>query len=178
MRNLSLAVMFVVLLSLLFAGCSITIGSGGGGPADRGIYRGDDAATLAEIDAVSSLNFDDSKKKGYKNIASRPHLSAPAQIYLVQTSLATLNFEESKKDVIMALIKNPYFLGEGKKKILENLGAFHFNSTKEDILEALNRRGHVPYGSETEIIIEPQEPEPTIIITPSLEMEAGSITEM
>ena len=134
----------VLLSGLIFlGGCSVTIGTGGGrrGP-ERPCHHGD--VTISEIDAVSQLSFESGKFNAYRNIASRPKLSAPAQVYLVQKSLDELSFESSNNAVIMTLIDNPDFLAEGKQAIFDNLDAFSFDSSKQSILSALDRRGHVP----------------------------------
>jgi len=141
--------MFCVLLPglIFWGGCSITIGTGGGpsggrrGPSRPSRYED---VTISEIDAVSQLSFDSGKLEAYRSIASRPKLSASAQVYLVQKSLDDLSFESSKQAVIMALINNPDFLAEGKQAILDNLDVFSFDSDKQSILKALNRRGPVP----------------------------------
>lgn len=141
---------FVCLWLALAGGCSVVIGPC---PGERPM----DDAVMDEIDAVSKLTFDNARLDGFKNIAERPCLPAEAQVYLVKKTMNSLVFENAKMDVLLALIKNPYFLAEGKKAVLKCLDGFTFDSSRQTILEALNRRGSVPSGGPAgEIVIPPQ----------------------
>ncbi|MHC4553258.1 MAG: hypothetical protein ACYSUT_10930 [Planctomycetota bacterium] len=143
MRNWTImASLFVA--ALILTGCSFTIGGGHGGRAD--------AVTLTEIDAAAGLMMESSREESLKDIASRPHLSADAQVYLIHTALDDLMMESSRRSVILALIKNPDFVSEAKMAILENMDGFMMESSRRDVMEALNRRGHVPSGREAEAI--------------------------
>ena len=130
-------------ITTLVCGCSVTIGTRGGYPHPR---PANDDVTLSEIDAVSRLSFESGKLSAYQDIASSPHLSADAQMYLVERSLDEMSFESSKQSVVMTLINNPCFLAEGKGAIIDNLDAFSFESSKQSILRALSKRGPVPSG--------------------------------
>ena len=148
---------FVLLCVMIVSGgCSVTIGTGPG--PDRVPRRScpDQDVTLSEIDAVSQLSFDSGKLDAYKDIAARPQLSAPAQAYLVQRALDDLSFESSRLVVVQTLIKNPDFLAEGKQAILDNLTAFSFDSSKQSVLTALNKRGPVPSGRQARRMIQPE----------------------
>lgn len=158
MRNFGLASIFTVFV-LVLSGCVITVGGGGDSPQGRHPRRGSDAATLAEIDAASDLTFNDEKEKTFIGIASRPYLSGEAQGYLVQKAMQSLVFDDSKRDVLLALVNNPTFVAEGKQAVLENLDALTFESSKTKVLEAINRRGHVPTEGELHRQLE-QHPHP------------------
>jgi len=156
---------FVLLcVCVLSGGCSVTIGTGPG--PDRPPRRSypDADVTLSEIDAVSQLSFDSGKLAAYQDIAARPHLSAAAQVYLVQRALDELSFESSRLSVVQTLIKNPDFLAEGKQAILDNLDAFSFDSSKQSVLTSLNRRGYVPSGRQARDMIQTET---------TVEVEAG-----
>ncbi len=148
-------VVFLALIAVLtlLAGCSITIGGGHGG-WDH--YPADDRATMAEIDAAADLMMESSRESSLKNIAARPNLSADAQVYLVRRSLDELMMESSRESVIVTLINNPGFVSEAKMAILENMDEFMMESTRREVMDRLNRRGHVPSGKEIEVIIDPQ----------------------
>ncbi len=134
-----------VVLLLVSAGCSVTVGTGGGSRrGDWPAERVADTATLTEIDAAAGLTFDSDKEKVFIGIASRPYLSAEAQVYLVKKATRSLTFDDAKRDVLLALVNNPYFLAEGKQAVLENLNALTFDSGKRRVMDAINRRGHVP----------------------------------
>jgi len=152
-------VCLILMCAIALSGCIVTVDSDGGHPYPHP----HDDTTLAEIDAVSHLSFESGKLNGYQDIASRPQLSADAQVYLVQRSLENLSFETSKQSVVMTLIENPGFVAEAKRAILENLDAFSFESSKQSILSALNKRGPVPSGM-VEIPIE---------TTTTVEVEVG-----
>lgn len=134
--------LLVIILILAGTGCSVTVG--GGGESRWPVERRADTATLTEIDAAASLTFDSGKQKAFTGIASRPYLSAEAQVYLVKKAMRALTFDDAKRDVLLTLVKNPYFLAEGKQAVLENLNALTFDSGKQKVLEAINRRGYVP----------------------------------
>lgn len=148
MRLLYLCQGFVYLSVLLCGGCSIVTHPC---PGDLPY----DSAVTEEIDAVSKLTFDNAKKDGFENIAKRPHLPPEAQAYLVEKTMKTLTFENSKLEVLLALIKNPDFLAEGKKAVLSHLDEFTFDSSKQKILNAINRKGPVPSGHRNERILIP-----------------------
>lgn len=134
-------------LGLGLAGCSLTVETNEGphgGRRDWPAPQPPDTVTLKEIDAVAALTFDDGKEKGFTGIASRPYLSAEAQVYLVKKAMGSLAFDDAKEKVLLALVKNPYFLAEGKQAVLDNLNALTFDSGKQKVLEAINRRGYVP----------------------------------
>lgn len=158
MRNFGLAVIVTVFV-LVLSGCVITVG-GGDSSQGRHPRRGSDAATLAEIDAAANLTFNDDKEKAFIRIASRPYLSGQAQAYLAQKAMKSLVFDDSKRDVLLALVNNPYFVAEGKEAVLENLDSLAFNSSRNQVLEAINRRGHVPTEWELHRQLE-QHPHPT-----------------
>lgn len=141
-----------IVLLLVSAGCSITVGTGGEGRrGDWPVERVADTATLTEIDAAAGLTFDSGKEKAFIGIASRPYLSAEAQVYLVKKAMRSLTFDDAKRNVLLAVVNNPYFLAEGKQAVLENLNALTFDSGKQRVLEAINRRGYVP--SEPELYL-------------------------
>lgn len=180
MRNLSFGA--VVLVVLVSAGCSITVGTGGGHERSRRtVERGADTATLTEIDAAADLTFDSGKEKAFIGIASRPELSAAAQVYLVKKAMGSLSFDDAKRKVLLALVNNPDFLAEGKQAVLDNLNALVFDSGKQQVLEAINRRGRVP--SQREFYLERRyAPEPpkddSVKIETTVDMRATYMTEL
>lgn len=181
MRILSFgaAILWIVLVS---AGCSITVGTGGGhGGGGRPVERGPDTTTLMEIDAAADLSFDSGREKAFIGIASRPELSATAQVYLVKKAMGSLSFDDAKRDVLLALVNNPYFLAEGKQAVLDHLDALVFDSGKQQVLEAINRRGRVP--SQREFYLERRyAPEPpkddSGKIETTVDMRATYMTEL
>ncbi len=104
-----------------------------------GSYPKDD--TVVEIDAVGKLSFENDRLQAYKSIAGREGLNANAQIHLVGAVYKKLDFEESKVDVLMALINNPSFCSAGKRAILDGLDNLSFENTKQKILKAVSERG-------------------------------------
>ena len=97
--------------------------------------------TMVEIDAVGKLSFENGRHEGYKKIAEREDLSANAQAYLVEAVYKKLSFENSKEDVLLALINNPSFCSTGKRAILDDLDKLAFENTKQRILNAITERG-------------------------------------
>jgi hypothetical protein len=102
------------------------------------------ASVMAEIDAAAGLTFDDARVRALSAIASREHLSARSQVYLVKKSMKSLSFDDAKRDVLLSLINNPYFVHEGKMTILGNLDGLMFDSGKQQVLAAIDARGVVP----------------------------------
>lgn len=151
MRNWTMTVVLTVAMMAL-VGCSITIGGGGGG---RTHDTRADAVTLTEIDTAVDLMLESDRERALKNIAARPQLSANAQVYLVDVALDELMMESSRRSVVKTMINNPGFVQEAKMRILEKMDAFMLESSRRDVMDQLNRRGHVPSGREVEILIEP-----------------------
>jgi hypothetical protein len=135
---------------LCLAGCNVVVGPGQG-PSQP---WPEDETTLAEIDAAADLMFDDAKSKAFSDIAARPYLSAAAQVRLVEKAMDSLMFDSGKQQVMLALIKNSWFVREGKTAVLEHLDEFMFDSAKQTILQALNRRGNIPSEAEMRAIHE------------------------
>ncbi len=94
--------------------------------------------TIAEIDAVGELSFDSERKDGYKRIAKREGITPVAQVYLVEAVLDKLARDDSKQEVLLALIKNPSFSSVAEREILNDIDQLAFESTKKEILEAIS----------------------------------------
>lgn len=165
MRNCLIVSVFVV--SVFTAGCSVTIG---GGPRHWEGLPQDDQVTMTEIDAAADLMMESSRESTLKNIAARPNLSARSQEHLVSVALNELMMESSRESVILTLIKNPYFVSEGKMAILEHMDAFMMESTRRNVMEALNRRGYVPSGKEVEILVEPARTDQPVQVETTIQM--------
>ncbi len=101
----------------------------------------EDTATLAEIDAIAGLSFENTKTQGFLPVASRPGLSPAAQVHLVNTSLRSLSFEHSKVTVLLAVIANPSFNPATKEAILRQLDMLAFENSKATVLNAI-QQGH------------------------------------
>ena len=168
---------------VLCGGCVITVENKGGRPDVDYSDRGRDAATLAEIDAASNLTFNSDQEKIYIGVALRPHLSGRAQSYLVKKAMQSLTFNDSKENVLLTLIQNPYFVAAGKQAILENLNKLTFESSKRKVLEAINRREPVPTERglrlrlEHQPLQEPQE-EGTIEMQTTMEIEVSHFEDV
>lgn len=137
-------------LALLLTGCVVSIGGEGKStrhevpkppppivvvPANT-----DDAATIAEIDAIGKLNFDAGKVTALKNIAVRRPLAAPVQIHLVNTTLSCLSFDAGKVEVLKVLIENPEFSPGAKEAILRQMERLAFDGSRSAVLEAIQKR--------------------------------------
>ena len=153
MARIAEALMAILILGV--CGCVITVESGERYPGE--VVYGDPVieATIAEIDAISKLDFDSSKVKGLSQIAAREPLYPPCQEYLVGAVFRSLDFDPSKKKVLLTLIRNRTFSFEAKRAILNRLEKLSFDSTKKDILDELNRRGPLAPVTEEVIIVAP-----------------------
>jgi len=145
----------LLLLSLISSGCIfVSIGSSNTRhsstehvvfvPAFVYPVGQDDATVKAEIDAGAGLSFDSSKRKILSGIASRENLSADVQMYLVHTTYRCMGFDSDIRAVLLTLIDNPWFCNPAKNAVLEGLSNMKFDSDKEKILVALDRRGPLP----------------------------------
>lgn len=104
----------------------------------------EDTATLAEIDAIAKLSFDNGKKDGFVAVASRPGISHGVQVHLVNTSLRSLSFDGSKVDVLLPLIQNPSFSPAAKEAIFRQLDLLSFDASKTRIMNAIQERSKTP----------------------------------
>ena len=114
--------------AIFITGCSSTYDS-------ETIY---DDSTIKEISAVREMNFESNKTDAYTRIASRTDLSEAAQVRLVKTVFDELSFDSSKSTVLLTLIDNPAFCPAAETAIMKRLGRLSFESTKNNILTAVN----------------------------------------
>jgi hypothetical protein len=96
--------------------------------------------TNGEIDAVSKLSLEDNRRDGYKRIAERRCLCPEVQTHLVEAVFQNLSLEDSKVDVLMALIHNRCFNSAAKAAILQHLDSLSLEDTRRDILDAIGSR--------------------------------------
>ena len=140
MKKSLLAVTLMVLAACL-AGCLVIVDEETRGPKDRPPGPPEPTErTIAEIDAVGKLAFDNDKREGYKRIAARAGISPDAQVYLVEAVFTRLVFDNAKEDVLLTLIGNPSFSEAAEQAILENLDRLPFDNTKQKILRAISAR--------------------------------------
>jgi hypothetical protein len=134
----------------VFTGCSISLGGGSDSRPRQEVPKpppvivlpgnSEDSATLAEIDAAASLNFDGNRTASLKNVAARPSITPTAQVHLVNTALRQLSFEGSKVEVLMTLISNPAFSAAAKEAILRQLSLLAFEGSRTQVLGAIQAR--------------------------------------
>ena len=131
---------FLVLAGLLCLGCYENAGDNGiaGGLLGKDIQT---KTTIAEIDAVGTLDFERSRFESYQAIARRDGLSSASQERLIKEVMKNLAIETAQVEVLLSLIKNPAFTYEAKNLILENLGRFESQKNTEKIISALSDRG-------------------------------------
>jgi hypothetical protein len=96
--------------------------------------------TNSEIDAVSKLSVEDNRREGYRRIAERKCLAADAQTHLVEAVFQHLSLEDSKVDVVMALIHNRCFNSEAKAAILQRLDSLSLEDNRREVLDAISSR--------------------------------------
>ncbi|MBA4149069.1 MAG: hypothetical protein H0X66_13220 [Verrucomicrobia bacterium] len=105
------------------------------------ILTGEDSMVIAEIDAAFTLNFENDRVRRLSSIAQRPGLSPTVQTYLAARALRNISFDNNKVHVLILLIGNPAFCNAAKQEILTNLKKISFDSNKQSILSALEKRG-------------------------------------
>jgi hypothetical protein len=96
--------------------------------------------TNSEIDAVSKLSLEDNRREGYKRIAERRCLCPEVQTHLVEAVFQNLSLEDSKVDVLLALIKNRCFNSAAKAAILQRLDNLSLEDSRREILDAISSR--------------------------------------
>ncbi len=99
-----------------------------------------DAATIAEIDAASTLNFDSGRKETLVQVAQRTGISPVVQVHLVNVGYRCLSFDASKVELLQTLIANPGFSDPARHAIVAQLNRLSFDSHKQTILRQLNER--------------------------------------
>ena len=135
-RNLLVVGLFVS--AVFLGGCIVIVDEETSGPGGPVVYSTDD--TIAEIDAVGKLPFDNDREQAYKRIAARQGLSPEAQVHLIETALGRLAFDNAKEEVLLTLIGNPDFSSAAERTILEKLDRLAFSSSKKRILKAISDR--------------------------------------
>ncbi len=140
--------------SILASGCIVSIGGHEKArpreeapkPSPVVIVPGnpEDSASIAEIDAIARLSFDDGKRDGYKAVASRAGISPGVQVHLVNTTLRTLSFDTAKTEVLSALIQNPGFSDSAREAIFRQLDHLSFDKSKTAIINAIQERSRTP----------------------------------
>lgn len=167
----------VFLLVTILTGCVVVSGPE---PRPRP-QRQFDNTVIDEITAAAALTFEDARTRSLTDIASRPHLSANAQVHLVQTIMRSLVFDSSKEQVLLALINSPYFVREGKQAVLDHIEEFAFDSSRQSILQALHRRGTLPSENEMKALRQSQNVlavEPVFQSELQVEFETSTVSGM
>jgi len=137
----------LVLASVIFAGCVVSIGGDGGG---RGRHEvpppvvvpptREDAAVFAEIDAARKLSFESGKLELLRNVAGRPELSPAAQVHVVNTALQTLSFESSRLEVVRVLVANPGFSSAARESLFRQLNRFELEASRNEVVQLLQHK--------------------------------------
>ena len=134
--------------TLALSGCVVSVGSRVQSPPPPSppppptvvVSDPGQAATIAEIDAGAQLNMDSSRTHSLAQIAERPNLSPPVQVHLINTTYRCLNFESSKVEVLQKIIARPDFCDATRHAIVSQLGQLGFESSKQDLLNRINKR--------------------------------------
>lgn len=132
----------LVLFALSLSGCQIDIRLGDSRkpkPADTIVVVPADKATIAEIDAVMKLDFDNSRTAALKAIAKRQHLSDRAQIHLVNRTMKGIAFDNLKLEILQTLVANPHFCEGAKEALLTRLDELTFENFKTEMLRSINK---------------------------------------
>jgi len=137
--NKSLLVVGLFILAMFLNGCFVIVEEETRGPGGPVVYSPDDE-TIAEIDAVGKLPFDNDREHAYKRIAARPGLSPEAQVHLIEAALGRLAFDNAREEVLLTIIDNPDFSSAAERLILEKLDRLTFSSSKKRILKAISDR--------------------------------------
>lgn len=134
-------------ISLGLTGCVISIGSHRvppppfqPAPAAVVVTDAAEAATLAEINAAAQLNMESSRAQSLTQLASRPGLSVPLQVHLVNTTYRNMNMESSKVALLSVLIDRPDFGDATRQAIVSQLQSLNMDSSRQNILQQINRR--------------------------------------
>lgn len=96
--------------------------------------------TIREIDAIGKLSLEDNRREGYVRIAQRHGLSAGAQVHLVEAVFQHLSLEDSKLNVLLALVHNSSFRSEAKAALMDRLDQLSLEDHKREILDAMSKK--------------------------------------
>ncbi len=110
-------------------------------PPDATVVFVDDPSTVAEIDAVRNLAYENHRADHLVRIARRQNIGPDSQIHLIDTAFDVLRFEESRVRVILQLIDNQVFCVDAKAEILKRLDLLNFDMHRNAVLSALDNRG-------------------------------------
>ena len=102
-----------------------------------------DSVAFAEIDAASKLDFENARVSALIPVAGRTNLTATSQVYLVNTTMRRLDFDNDKITVLKTLISNQAFCNPAKQTILTSLGKLNFDNDRAGLLALLNERGEL-----------------------------------
>jgi hypothetical protein len=94
---------------------------------------------IREIDAVGKLSLESNREDGYRRIAQRHGLSTGAQVHLVKAVFEHLSLEDSKMNVLLALVHNPSFRSEAKVALLDRLDQLSLEDDRREILAAMSK---------------------------------------
>ncbi len=133
------ALMFGLTVGMfLMQGC-ISIHTEERGSSTPTTYESNDT-TIQEINAAGMLSFEDDRQRALKRIAQRKGLDDTTQIHLVEAIFRRLDFEQSKVDVLMTLVKNSSFSLAAESAILDRLSQLSFEHDKSKVLDAISKR--------------------------------------
>ena len=133
-----LLVVTMVFAAVCANGC-IVINAEKSGSCWSGTVEPEDV-TIREIDAVGKLDLEENRREGYKRIAERQCLSAGAQTHLIEAVFDKLNLEDAKRDVLLALVRNPCFHSSAKAALLDRLDGLALGEHRREILSAMGKR--------------------------------------
>lgn len=129
----------VVLTSLLFAACSVSIRSGSSSCSSDYPVPAVASTTIDEINVIAGLSFDSEKEKLLCNVADRPTPTPAEQSHLVHTAMHRLSFDSGRQNVLKHLIRNPAFSQEAKDAIFADISRLSFDSAKSAIISDLQQ---------------------------------------
>lgn len=143
-RKQALNLLGVLGISLGLTGCVVAIGSGShSSPAPQPtivVTDSAEAATVAEIDAASRLNFDNARAHALTQIAERGALPVPVQVHLINVAYRCLDFENNKVFVLDKMIARPDFCDATRQAIVSQLNKLGLDHNRQFILQRINER--------------------------------------
>src|SRR5712664_2317840 len=107
-------------IGLCFAGIALTgcivVGVERNNPPQTAAFPSTtaDSVTFAEIGAAAKLDFENARVSALIPIAGRTNLTAASQVYLINTSMKRLDFDNDKITVLKTLINNQAFCNPAK----------------------------------------------------------------
>ena len=98
-----------------------------------------------EVDAIASLSMEQMRFSRYSELLRRDYLSAPQQIYLLESAMHHLRMDTFRLTIMQEMIDHPCFCLPAKRAILKHLQSLTMDTMRMTIFSKLEDKEPIPH---------------------------------